>query len=267
MEHVSVNLDGRFDVRRAVDAFIQDCNIIAFEFPPYLTSDERNFAKEIVGQHPDLRCETYGFGMHRKLHVFKSENKRPIKKPVQVNTLINDCTSKESYDDAIGKIFSRSTHAVVNSAEICRRRGSCDQESSPSVSTRGTADSPRSSMSGHSDYGSLASNFPDLPAYIHLPENLDGLPVRNTFIHFRSPAEEQIAVSVSNSLPHDMKFKFGELLAVEASERAHQYPSDVSDDSDRDMPLRVDLLESFDSCVNRSMCRSPSRAVAADLSL
>merc|ERR1719453_1664957 len=85
-------------------------------------------------------------------------------------------------------------------------------------------------MSSHSDDGCIT--YFDEPAYVSFAESLAGLPVRNTFIHFNTPVKEAIRVPVSNSLPHNMKMKFSQLLASEAASVASHQPPGRSNGSD-----------------------------------
>lgn len=38
---------------------------------PQMSSGQRKSVKKLIQQHPELRCESYGFGAERQLHLFK----------------------------------------------------------------------------------------------------------------------------------------------------------------------------------------------------
>jgi len=59
-----------FDVATAVSAFVADSACTSIELPP-LTTGQRKNTKALIMQHPELRCESYGFGNERRLHLFK----------------------------------------------------------------------------------------------------------------------------------------------------------------------------------------------------
>lgn len=61
-----------FDVMAAITEFLADRSRITLELPPMSTAGRKK-AKEIVDRHPELRCESFGFGAERQLHVFKTE--------------------------------------------------------------------------------------------------------------------------------------------------------------------------------------------------
>jgi hypothetical protein len=58
------------DLDAAVGAFLADGAQSALVLPN-LSPEQRRQAKRLVDGHPGLRCESYGFGAERQLHVFK----------------------------------------------------------------------------------------------------------------------------------------------------------------------------------------------------
>lgn len=60
-----------FDVATAISEFVADTTRTSFELPQ-LTTGQRKNTKALIKQHPELRCESYGFGNERRLHLFKA---------------------------------------------------------------------------------------------------------------------------------------------------------------------------------------------------
>jgi hypothetical protein len=60
-----------FDVESAIDGFRADPNRASFELPRLLSADQRKHAKKIAEGYPDLKCESFGLGKDRQLHLFK----------------------------------------------------------------------------------------------------------------------------------------------------------------------------------------------------
>jgi len=61
-----------FDLEAAVLAFAVDAACASLELPPALCAKQRKRAKDLAGQHHGLRCESFGFGPERRLHLFKN---------------------------------------------------------------------------------------------------------------------------------------------------------------------------------------------------
>jgi len=62
---------GSFDLEAAIANLLSDSGCHSLELPSCLTPDQRNQAKVMSKQHAELKCESYGFGADRRLHVFK----------------------------------------------------------------------------------------------------------------------------------------------------------------------------------------------------
>jgi len=60
-----------FDVAIAISEFVADSACTSIELPQ-LTTGQRKNTKALIKQHPELRCESYGFGNERRLHLFKA---------------------------------------------------------------------------------------------------------------------------------------------------------------------------------------------------
>lgn len=60
-----------FDIDSLLSNFLLDHQSASLELPCSLTPEQRKHAKQVVGQHPDLKCESFGMGSERRMHVFK----------------------------------------------------------------------------------------------------------------------------------------------------------------------------------------------------
>jgi hypothetical protein len=54
-----------------VARFADDDSLPSYVFPSSLSIEQRQFAKTAVRRYANVRCESYGFGAERKLHLFK----------------------------------------------------------------------------------------------------------------------------------------------------------------------------------------------------
>jgi len=60
-----------FDIERAVVDLMSDPKQLSLELPCSLSAEERKYAKKLAEQYPDLKCESFGFGKDRQIHLFK----------------------------------------------------------------------------------------------------------------------------------------------------------------------------------------------------
>jgi len=65
-----------FDITTAVAEFVADTARSSLTLP-HMTSGQRKSAKKLLGQHPEVQCESYGFGAERQLHIFKKGAEEP----------------------------------------------------------------------------------------------------------------------------------------------------------------------------------------------
>jgi len=96
-----------FDITTAIAEFCADPARTSFELP-HMTTGQRKSAKQLVAQYSDLRCESYGFGADRQLHLFKgvtteamTEDKTPDFSRFAVNiknTFIDDWAAPAQND-------------------------------------------------------------------------------------------------------------------------------------------------------------------------
>mmetsp|Transcript_10444 Transcript_10444/g.14719 ORF Transcript_10444/g.14719 Transcript_10444/m.14719 type:complete len:144 (-) Transcript_10444:5-436(-) len=59
-----------FEAASALATFLADPAQMTLELPP-MSAAQRREVKQLAGQYPELRCESYGFGVERQLHLFK----------------------------------------------------------------------------------------------------------------------------------------------------------------------------------------------------
>lgn len=74
------------DVASTIAEFVADPTRTSFEFP-HATTGRRKQTKMLVQQYPQLRCESYGFGSERQLHLFKEEERIPVAPQEDLATL------------------------------------------------------------------------------------------------------------------------------------------------------------------------------------
>jgi len=60
-----------FDLAIAISAFAEDVSRVSLELPLGLSAEQRKQAKALAAQHPGLKCESFGFGAERRMHVFR----------------------------------------------------------------------------------------------------------------------------------------------------------------------------------------------------
>lgn len=70
-ESSACGINGAFDLDAAISNLLTDEGSRSLELPCFLTPEQRNKAKLVAGQYPELKCESYGFGSDRRLHIFK----------------------------------------------------------------------------------------------------------------------------------------------------------------------------------------------------
>jgi len=81
-----------FNIEMVVANILADPNFSSLALPDVMTAEQRKHAKAIVEQHPELKCESFGMGKDRRMHVFK-------------------CTSAE-HSSKRGRVSDCSLHSV-----------------------------------------------------------------------------------------------------------------------------------------------------------
>lgn len=123
-----------FDAEIAIAGFLADSTMASIELPRRLTAEQRKHAKIIVQQHANLKCESYGLGDDRQMHVFKNDwrgtgdsasDRTPDCSPHSVsvkNTFIDDWVSSQStttHEQRIVQSMPHNMFAQSLSAEMC----------------------------------------------------------------------------------------------------------------------------------------------------
>jgi hypothetical protein len=197
-----------FNVAIAIADFVADPGLTTIELP-HMTTGQRKSTKKLVEEYADLRCESYGFGADRQLHLFKKcaaevlhedEAGREIVKsrvltPPSVNienTVIGDCAAPEA-EPVVFRSLKRPIERGSDFASIVRISRQVEVEV-------GRMDQSATTQSEATSDSTKANRF------LH-----EELQVRNTFIHFEGASADERAVQ---SMPHGM---FKQCLLSEAS--------------------------------------------------
>jgi len=109
--------DAAFDVTTAVAEFVADAACTSLTLP-HMSSGQRKSAKKLLEQHPEVHCESYGFGAERQLHLFKKsidaqarEEKLLAMELVNVkNTFIDDWAAPSMHVD--GRVIQSMPHGM-----------------------------------------------------------------------------------------------------------------------------------------------------------
>lgn len=221
-----------------------------------MTTGQRKHARKVVEAHTELRCESYGFGQDRKLHVFKqdgvcrhgssnqvvggvtgagarTEHQDDTSSPNAAvnakNTFIDDwpnldMNAQETDQNILGSMPKQLSkgllpaHGSCSVAEKISRSSAWDQDFSPMCSTTASR---------------IASNSPSVVASVDddSPESTSREPmieVRNTFIHFDSgSADERIVRSMPRNMFRQCLFEEEHAASGRASEdQAAAVPSE-----------------------------------------
>lgn len=218
-----------FDIDAVIKEFLNDSTRKSVELP-HMTSGQRKQVKKAADQHPDLKCESYGFGAERKLHLFKKSwedaqldtqaEQKEVMNAVNVkNTFIDDWVGG---NDQLEPIIFRSMPDGMY-RNLLQQEGSdglTAPELSPIKESNGfqspeaaTAASESPRVSEDAELRTTASS-PTVVSTLELPPELESFRVRNTFIHIE---EETIDNRIVQSMPHGM---FSQLVAQESSRNA-----------------------------------------------
>jgi len=60
-----------FDIEVAIKGLLADPTLASMKLPRTLSSEQRKHVKKIVEQHHELKCESFGLGEDRQMHLFK----------------------------------------------------------------------------------------------------------------------------------------------------------------------------------------------------
>jgi len=188
---------GAVDIEAMISAFLADESRKSLDLPRSLTAEQRKQAKRLAEQHQGLKCESYGYGEERQLHLFKQESKDNV---VRVkNTFIDDWEGASGEEQAIFRSMppSMPVDLLLRTLERCKVTSDGSGTPAPEPASGAGAAKP-----AHSSGTTAGPALPPLP---------NGLQVRNTFIHIESLPEVERVVQ---SMPHGM---FRQCLEAELS--------------------------------------------------
>lgn len=213
----------QFDLEAAIASFLADPSRTSLELP-HMTTGQRKNAKRVADQHSELRCESYGFGADRKLHLFKNDGTAEAKEPasqVRVkNTFIDDWVSPDAAAGAEGAFLFRSMPEAAQMARLLQMAqlrpppglGASDDDLRLDLSNASTVREEIChvdvlSSGGLSTSASITGESGAVPSSptcsdqepVGLPDV--SLSVRNTFIHIDGGRDRDREIQ---SMPHGM---------------------------------------------------------------
>lgn len=205
-----------FDVAVAIAEFVADPLCTSLELP-HMTTGQRKSTKKLLEQHSELRCESYGFGAERQLHLFK---KSAVEEEAPSWGRSQNHVASEAVFRSCDLPISPANAKSVEFATIVQMANQGKHEfSSPDRTTAASMEN-----SGHAGSIDETSVAPDR----EFPVLHEELRVRNTFIHMEGAPIDQRAVQ---SMPHGM---FSKCLFEEFCQAASGYetpPTDVGYDT------------------------------------
>jgi hypothetical protein len=183
-----------FDVSTAVADFYADESQNSLELP-HMTTGQRKNTKKLLEQYPDIRCESYGFGADRRLHLFKKGHSDSESTAEAERFFANSAIHREA-DKAATSDEVRLNFASI--AKLGHQR---------KLELEVDSDDKKCASLGTESRNSRAQN----PELI-LPLTSEDLQIRNTFIHLSEASADE---RVIQSMPHGM---FKQCLLSEAVE-------------------------------------------------
>mmetsp|Transcript_68959 Transcript_68959/g.173686 ORF Transcript_68959/g.173686 Transcript_68959/m.173686 type:complete len:404 (+) Transcript_68959:136-1347(+) len=223
------------DLPCVIAAFAADASRSSLELPADLSAAQRREAKQIADRLGGLKCESYGFGAERQLHLFKKSTLAdgPAADAVRIkNTFIDDWLAAEGsgaeppmHRSLPPGLFGASAAGKVDLFGTSVAEMSPIVEASPQSTSAGDASTTKhrsggsGGVGGRLDFG-FAAELPELP---EVPGALK-YSVKDTFIHIDcEPLAEQRAVQ---SMP-DGSFQRhlqAELAAMHHQQQQQQQP-------------------------------------------
>jgi len=204
------------DVEAVIAEFLDSPLRTSLELPP-MSAEARKKAKALVDGHPELKCDSFGWGPERRLHVFKvgvpAMAVASMAAPVRVkNTFIDDWAAPEGAGDAEPVVF-RSMPVRLPTFVPTLSTTPPDSPSKVSLSStalpggapdlspisEGQAKWPIDPSAGAEASPASSSPRLALPTVLGFPK--EGLQIRNTFVHFEGAPQDDRAVQ---SMPHNM---------------------------------------------------------------
>jgi len=168
---------------------------------PHMTTGQRKQTKKVLDQHPEITCESYGFGPERQLHLFKNGRGADTEKHMGNNSVEHVLASSSPGTPSKSKL------QCIMEGPVCKL---------DMTGVEGCSTAPPSSCPSD---GSPASTFREmLPPWFGPPPGLE-IEVRNTFVHFDSPSHDPRGIQ---SMPHNM---FRRCLLAESSHSPSGQPA------------------------------------------
>jgi hypothetical protein len=208
-----------FDVEAAIEAFAADPSQVSLKLP-HMTTGQRKQARKLADQHPEFKCESFGFGAERHLHLFKEAGAslRPAKDAADVSgaeempgAMSTGKLEEQRLVMSVGEgpSASRSTSA---SGSGSRASWSLGDESAADSAPESAAEPGPASAGGQATFVHIEGVGPVDERIVHSmsrgEQALLDVPVhamcqvRNTFIHIEGvgPVDERVV----RSMPHGM---------------------------------------------------------------
>lgn len=208
---------GELDLESLIQEFLADDSRSTLGLP-HMTTGQRKQTKKLVEQHPGLRCESFGLGQERQLHLFKASDGAA------------GAPSSAAVAPAAAVISPQkpaplSLPSAGGSAGNTPERAGVEQQWETATTACSTSASTMGSP-GTSPRGSAILRHFGVGKPPGLATPLGVAAVRNTFIHFDFEGSKEDDRQVQ-SLPHGM---FRQRLWAEAhsegvAEEAPQPPS------------------------------------------
>lgn len=203
------------DIATAVAEFAAEPSRTSLQLP-HMTTGQRKATKKLLEQYPELRCESYGFGAERQLHLFKEGAVESQQQECgQVSDRTCDLTTaavvvKNTFiDDWAGP---KPEAVVFRSLQFRSAGKDLASMAKASIQLEACPDRLTPELENFSKGYTCVSSSP-VPV---LPVMDEELQVRNTFIHF----EKGIDRRAVQSMPHGM---FKQCLLAESSQMAMGY--------------------------------------------
>lgn len=209
-----------FDAEVVIAAFATDSDLTSFELP-HMTTGQRKSTKKLLEQYPDIRCESYGFGADRRLHLFKKSQSEATAEA----QLFIDAQPITELEESCLQLHLPSDDGRLDFASIAKL---AHQRKIETVDALGRGSTTTSEQA---------------PELI-MPLTSENLQIRNTFIHLSEASADERVVQ---SMPHGM---FKQCLLSEAVEALKVTPfcnTPTSAGGDSPMLSEYDMdLESVD---------------------
>merc|ERR1712039_510858 len=110
------------DLEGMIDALAADPIAPSLALPSTLTAEERKRAKSLVAQYTGLRCESFGLGSERRLHIYR------VSSPVARKDVVSSCLEAADVEtDAAQTSTTTETTGPEKTAEVLELSSKCVQ--------------------------------------------------------------------------------------------------------------------------------------------